>query len=96
MIFSIIKWALLSLFLIILIHHLYLFFKQSFTTPIVKDLIYKPSQRYSDIINNLPNNLPNNPSNLNSLTDNTLTNNNNNLNMKNELENFLNDLKQSN
>jgi len=39
----------ISIILIVLIHHLYLFFKQNLTTPKIKDLVNKPVNNYNNI-----------------------------------------------
>ena len=46
---SVMIQSIISLILIILIHHLYLFFKQNLTTPKIKDLVNKPLNNYNDI-----------------------------------------------
>ena len=56
MIFWSIKIMLLSLVLILLVHHLYLYFKNTLTIPKTKDLVNKPKETYNeiyDIIKNL-------------------------------------------
>jgi len=52
MIKEIIKWFIISLILIILIHHLYFFFKNTLSTPKTKDLIHKPFDFYNEINSN--------------------------------------------
>ena len=85
MVFSIIKWTLISLTLIFLIHHLYMFLLNTLTVPKIKDLVNKPNEQYRDIFD--------------TLNKNTNKNNNNNVkahteqNMTEELSLFLNDLK---
>ena len=44
--FEIIKWSLISLLLIILIHYLFIFFKDNLTIPKTKDLVTKPLEKY--------------------------------------------------
>lgn len=76
MFFEIIKWALLSLLLISLVHYLFNFFKENLTIPKTKDLVTKPLEKYktmetiisnnSNINNN--NNSQNNLSNSNNTT----------------------------
>ena len=46
MFFEIIKWALLSLILISLVHYLFIFFKDNLTIPKTKDLVTKPLEKY--------------------------------------------------
>ena len=62
----ILQTVVFSIFFIAIIHYLYLFFMNNLTTPIVKDLVYSPSNKYEhmfQIINNSNSNLN---SNLNS------------------------------
>jgi hypothetical protein len=47
------KWSTLSLVFIILLHHLYNFFMDTLTFPKVKDLVYKPNERYQHLLHNL-------------------------------------------
>lgn len=49
MFFSILKWIIISLTLIFLIHHLYMFLMNTLTVPKIKDLVNKPNQQYQDI-----------------------------------------------
>jgi hypothetical protein len=49
MFFSIVKWVIISLTLIFLIHHLYMFLMNTLTVPKIKDLVNKPNQQYKDI-----------------------------------------------
>ena len=58
MIKEIIKWFIISLILIILIHHLYFFFKNTLSTPKTKDLINKPLDFYNKINSNASSKLP--------------------------------------
>jgi hypothetical protein len=53
MFFSIVKWVILSLTLIFLIHHLYIFLMNVLTVPKIKDLVNKPNQQYKDIMDTL-------------------------------------------
>ena len=51
----ILQTVLFSIFFIAIIHYLYLFFMNNLTTPIVKDLVHTPSNKYQHmfhIINN--------------------------------------------
>ena len=50
MFFGIIKWVLISLILILLIHYLYYYFKNTLTVPKVRDLIYKPQMQYNELL----------------------------------------------
>ena len=51
----IIQLTIISLVLIFLMHHLFLFFKTNLTSPKIKDLVNKPHQQYTDIINTINN-----------------------------------------
>ena len=53
MLLFIIKWAILSLLLIFLIHYLYSFFKSALTIPKVRDLVNKPTERYNELIDTI-------------------------------------------
>ena len=106
MFFEIIKWSIISLILIILVHYLFIFFKDNLTIPKTKDLVTKPLEKYKvmeDIIIN------NNISSTNKVIDNNILNNEkigttqisnldlNNIdnvdnNMKNELKQFFSNL----
>jgi len=46
----IIKNILLSVIVILLLHHIYNYLKNNLTTPKVKDLVHKPKIRYNQII----------------------------------------------
>ena len=65
----IIQVTIVSIILILLLHNLINYFKDTFTVPKIKDLVNEPTQRYQemyDIINNRNNNnLTNNNSNSN-------------------------------
>jgi len=87
------KWTIMSLVLIILIHYLYIFFIETLTVPKVKDLVNKPTQRYNEILTDITNN-----SNAN-LNNSNATNNNINPNideMHDELRDFLSNIKTNN
>lgn len=99
----ILQTVLFSIFFIAIIHYLYLFFVNNLTTPIVKDLVHSPSNKYEHmfhIINNSNSNLNSNTvqSDSNSTPINDLKYDlsdlipNNNMppnNMKDELKSFL-------
>ena len=53
MFFSILKWVIISLTLIFLVHHLYMFLMNTLTVPKIKDLVNKPTQQYHDLYNTL-------------------------------------------
>ena len=48
MFFEIIKWAIISLILIILVHYLFNFFKENLTIPKTKDLVTKPLEKFQN------------------------------------------------
>lgn len=59
----ILQTVLFSIFFIAIIHYLYLFFMNNLTTPIVKDLVHSPSNKYEHmfhIINNSNSNMNSN------------------------------------
>ena len=53
MIYGILRWIVISLILIILVHHLFYFFKNTLTIPKIKDLVDSPSNQYKEIENTL-------------------------------------------
>jgi hypothetical protein len=56
MFISILFQTLTSIIIILVIHNLYLYFKETLTTPKVKDLVNKPVLRYNDMYNIIKNN----------------------------------------
>ena len=44
------QWIIISLVLIMLVHYLYSFFKNTLTVPKVKDLVNRPTERYNEIL----------------------------------------------
>ena len=92
MLYGIIRWAIISLILIALIHHLFYFFKDTLTVPKVKDLIHVPRKQYEEIENTLKSSTENS-----SLTENTAKHRDaasvNQADMANELKSFFNELK---
>ena len=97
MFYDITLWIITSLILIILIHYLFNFFKDTLTTPKIKDLIQEPLMRYKNI-ENITNNANNNigTTSIEEIIDNKDFKNNNENDMKSELKNFFNELKQQN
>ena len=101
----ILQTVLFSIFFIAIIHYLYLFFMNNLTTPIVKDLVHTPSNKYEHmfhIINNsnanMNSNIVQSDSNSTPINDlkydlsDLIPNDNNNMppnNMKDELKSFL-------
>jgi uncharacterized protein involved in cysteine biosynthesis len=49
MLLSSITWIFVSLLLIVLVHYLYSFFKNTLTIPKMRDLVNKPMERYNEI-----------------------------------------------
>ena len=49
----IIQITIVSIILIFLVHHLFVFFKTNLTTPKLKDLVHAPSQKYEAIFNSI-------------------------------------------
>ena len=47
------KIVVISLVLIILVHYLYSFFKTTLTVPKVKDLVYRPSEKYDKLFDTI-------------------------------------------
>ena len=86
MLFWIIKWFLISVLIIVLLHNLYLFFINTLTIPKVKDLINKPIEQYNEIQSFT------NESNYESDISNVKEHNSEN-DMQNELKSFLNNIK---
>lgn len=88
MLLFILKWAIISFILIVLIHYLYSFFKSTLTIPKVRDLVNKPTERYNEMIDTIKYN--------DSVKYNDKNNVNKQDNMQDELSNFLQDLKKNN
>ena len=86
---GIVQWVFISLILIILIHHLFSFFKNTLTVPKVKDMVNKPTILYKEIEDTL--NKSKNTENL-SIKNEKIDK----VDMKNELKNFFNELGQQN
>ena len=95
MVYMIVQWVLISLILIILVDHLFTFFKDTLTIPKVKDLVNQPSESYREIEKTLnsANNNNNNNNNNDSTNINDLKTNIDKNEMKNELKNFFDNLK---
>ena len=81
MVLSFLKWGLISLTIIYLIHHLYMFFLNILTIPQIKDLVNKPTEQYDELFKTITTNTKDN-SNTGSVD-----------NMTEELSSFLKDLK---
>jgi len=85
----IIQYSVLSIVMILLLHYLYNFFKDTLTIPKVKDLIHHPSKQYEKLFESIQKG-DYEPSSSSS-TLHTATENNKE-DMKNELKNYLNEL----
>lgn len=77
-----IQLIIIYLLLILLVHYLYSFFKNTLTIPKIKDLVNKPSERYNEIYKTINEKKNNEKLNYED-------NNNNNNNMQMELKEFL-------
>ena len=84
MLFWFFQQIIISLTLILLIHYLYVFFKNNLTEPKVKDLVNKPMKRYMEMYQTIDNPTTDNPT-----TDNQNNSSDNHIQMKNELKNYL-------
>ena len=87
MLLFILKWAIISFILIVLIHYLYSFFKSTLTIPKVRDLVNKPTERYNEMIDTIKYN--------DGVKYNDKDSINKQDNMQDELSNFLQDLKKN-
>ena len=99
MFYDITLWIITSLILIILIHYLFNFFKDTLTTPKVKDLIEQPLMRYKNIekiTNDTEKSEIIGATNINEIIENKNPTTNNDNDMKVELKNFFNELKEQN
>jgi len=90
MLYGTILWVIVSLVLIILIHNIYSFFKNTLTVPKVKDLVNRPTQRYNEILSTINNE---NAHNANASNTNSSLTQNETKEMKDELKHFLDELK---
>jgi hypothetical protein len=100
MFYLILKWTIISLILIILVHYLYSFFKTTLTVPKIKDLVNRPAGAYKEIyetiekvkVNEREKLKENNENNINIVSNSVIKNEDN---MKDELKSFLNSLSSS-
>lgn len=53
MLFWTLQISVISIVLIFLVHHLFLFFKSTLTVPKIKDLVNAPAQKYEQIYNTM-------------------------------------------
>jgi len=87
MLSNIIQYSVLSIVMILLLHYLYNFFKDTLTIPKVKDLIHHPSKQYEKLFESIQKgDYEPSSSSLHTATE------NNKEDMKNELKNYLNEL----
>lgn len=99
------KWVIISLTLIFLAHHLYMFLMNTLTIPKIKDLVNKPNEQYREIYDTMhmqpgdkkstSQSVSNSISNSVSISANNSVSLSNNNAMAEELSLFLNDLKKS-
>ena len=89
MVYGIIQWVIISLILIMLVHHLFSFFKDTLTVPKVKDLVNQPSESYKEIEKTLNESGSTNIANL------VPSEKIDQAEMKNELKNFFDNLRQN-
>ena len=97
-IIEIIFWSITYLILILILHNLYIYFKENLTITKTKDYFNIPANEYEKIntlIDNHNNNNNNNNNNQNNQDKNLNNNQNNEDNMKNELNEFLEKLNMS-
>ncbi len=85
----ILKFSLVCLVLIILIHYLYQYFTSLYTTPKVKDLIFLPTKKYDELYELIKKDTKNNEVLTNDSKNIPITNNGSKLDMKTELKKYL-------
>ena len=114
MLFWTMKWVIMSVVMILIMHHLYIFFMDTLTVPMNKDFIHKPVEKYKEMLDtirdmpksqhahseySLDNIIPSGNSSAmpagNSMPAGNINDTHNTANMQNELQTFLNELKQS-
>ena len=78
MLLSSITWIFISLLLIVLVHYLYSFFKNTLTIPKMRDLVNKPIERYNEIYTTINHDNKTSPAVVDNASD-----------MQNELKQFL-------
>lgn len=54
MFFWILKWAIVSVLLISLMHYIYIYLRDTLTIPKTRDLIKNPQKRYAEMFSNEP------------------------------------------
>jgi hypothetical protein len=77
-----VTWIFISLLLIVLVHYLYSFFKNTLTVPKMRDLVNKPMERYNEIYTTI-----HESKNESSASSGSIANDNSD--MQNELKQFL-------
>ena len=101
MFYLILKWTIISLIFIILVHYLYSFFKTTLTVPKIKDLVNRPAGAYKEIYETIEKVKSNEREKLKETNANNISNSvpngiiKNEDNMKDELKSFLNSLSSS-
>jgi hypothetical protein len=91
---SVIKFVILSIIIIVVMHSLYSFLVKNLTVPKVKDLVHKPQSQYESILRSLTDKDERHPgknNNYGKAEDNSLSMNQ--IEMKNELKSYIKDLK---
>jgi hypothetical protein len=68
MFFWTIQITTMSILLIFLVHHLFVFFMTQLTVPKVKDMVYAPAQKYEEIYRKISQNVGRNDSDMNTYT----------------------------
>jgi len=53
MLFWAMKWAIMSVVLILVLHHLYIYFMDTLTVPMNKDFIHKPVEKYKEMLDTI-------------------------------------------
>lgn len=89
MFYDITLWVIMSLILIAVVHYLFNFFKETMTVPKVKDLVQQPMEHYKTIDSLTNNSSDEGTTKIQDIGKNTDD-------MKDELKNFFNDLKNQN
>ena len=79
-----IQLIIIYLLLILLVHYLYSFFKNTLTIPKIKDLVNKPSERYNEIYKTINEKKNSSENSISNNEDNSTKNN-----MQTELKEFL-------
>ena len=95
MLFSILKWSIISLALIFLVHHLYTFLMNTLTVPRIKDLVNKPKEQYKDLFQTMQG-ASISATSISATSVGVKAQINDEKNMTDELSSFLNDLKTTN